>query len=354
MTTAFIVDDSAVVRKHLTEMKQATTRAKELVRQILTFSRKQKQERKPVRLHAVVNEALRLTRSSLPATIEMSIDIDEAAPEVLADTGQVHQVVMNLATNAAHAMRGGAGRLGVVLGTLLADEDYCRSRPSLRPGTYAVLTVSDTGHGMDEATCARIFEPFFTTKEPGEGTGLGLSVVRGIMEDHDGAILVRSRPGEGTTFELFFPQTTGEAPRSEEPATAVHTGKGESVLLVDDEPALCRAVGSMLRRWGYKVTAFSDPVEAMAQFSASPASYHIVLTDNMMPKMSGFDLIREVHALRPDVPAVLISGVNTNLSGEALRSFGVTRHVPKPVDPTSLSQAVRRALDARLVDRSGH
>lgn len=336
------------VRKHLTEMKQATTRAKDLVRQILTFSRKQKQERRPVRLHGVVSEALRLTRSSLPATIEIDLEIDERAPEVLADTGQVHQVVMNLATNAAHAMRGGKGRLTVRLSTEVVDEAFCRTRPSLRPGTFARLTVSDTGHGMDEATVSRIFEPFFTTKGPGEGTGLGLSVVRGIMEDHDGAILVASRPGEGTTFDLFFPQSAGETQRQEAPAAGAPPGGGESLLLVDDEPALCRAVGAMLRRWGYKVTALTDPTDAVAQFAAAPSGFDLVLADNMMPKMSGFDLIREIHGVRPGVPAILVSGVNTNLTAEALRSFGIMQHVPKPVDANNLAQAVRSALDARL------
>ncbi len=335
------------VRKHLTEMKQATTRAKDLVRQILTFSRKQKQERRPVRLHGVVSEALRLTRSSLPSTIEVRQEIDERAPEVLADTGQVHQVVMNLATNAAHAMRGMKGLLSVRLSTEEVDEAFCRTRPSLRPGTFARLTVSDTGHGMDEATVSRIFEPFFTTKGPGEGTGLGLSVVRGIMEDHDGAILVASRPGEGTTFDLFFPQSAGESQRKDGSTAETPPGSGESVLLVDDEPALCRAVGAMLKRWGYNVTALTDPTEAVAQFTAAPLGFDLVLADNMMPKMSGFDLIREIQGVRPGVPAILVSGVNTNLTPEALRSFGIMQHVPKPVDANHLARAVRTALATR-------
>jgi PAS domain S-box-containing protein len=345
------LDKPDEARKHLAEMKQATNRAKELVRQILSFSRNQVQERKPVRLHPVIAEALKLLRSSLPATIEMSQEIDEQAPEVLADTGQVHQVLMNLVTNAAQAMRGGAGRLTVHLGLRQVDEDFCSSHPTLRPGTYAQLTVADTGQGMDEQTQARIFEPFFTTKAPGEGTGLGLAVVRGIMEDHDGAIFVRSRVDAGTTFDLFFPQHLGAAASADKPRVSVPRGRGESVLLVDDEPALCRAVGAMLQRLGYDVTSATDPVDAVRRFSQSPASFDLVITDNTMPRMTGLDVIREVHALRPRLPALMMSGLSTTWTPERLHSLGVGELVAKPVDHAGLAQAVHRALGGEGASR---
>ena len=300
-----------------------------------------------MRLHVVANEALRLLRASLPATVEMNLAIGEDAPEVLADAGQVHQVLMNLATNAAHAMGGASGCMTVELRTRKVDEAYSRTHPPLLPGTYAQLTVADTGHGMDEATCARIFEPFFTTKAAGEGTGLGLAVVRGIMEEHDGAIFVRSRTGEGTIFELFFPECAGPQPGLEEPSSGIPMGHGESVLLVDDEPGLCRAVGAMLERMNYRVTSFTDPLKAIDQFSQSPRSFDVVLTDNTMPRMTGIDLIREVHGLRPDIPTLLVSGITSTLNPEKLPSFGIRELVPKPVDPACLAQAVRRALDGR-------
>jgi len=339
------MDKPDEARKHLAEMQQATNRAKELVRQILSFSRNQVQERKPVRLHPVIREALKLLRSSLPATIEMSQEIDEQAPEVLADTGQVHQVLMNLVTNAAQAMRGGTGRLTVRLGLREVDEGHRSSHPTLRPGTYALLTVSDTGLGMDEQTRARIFEPFFTTKAPGEGTGLGLAVVRGIMEDHDGAIHVRSRVGEGTTFDLFFPQHLGAVTSLDRPNAEVPQGRGESVLLVDDEPALSKAVGAMLQRLGYNVISMTDPAEAVRRFTRAPESFDIVVTDNTMPKMTGLDVVREIHAISPKVPALLMSGLSTTWMPDRLHSLGVRELVTKPVDRTGLAQAIRRALD---------
>jgi len=338
------LDKPEEARKHLAEMQQATNRAKELVRQILSFSRNQVQERKPVRLHPVVREALKLLRSSLPATIEMSQEIDEQAPEVLADTGQIHQVLMNLVTNAAQAMRGGTGRLSVSLGPCEISSENPSAHPTLRPGTYALLTVADTGQGMDEHTRARIFEPFFTTKAPGEGTGLGLAVVHGIMEDHDGAIHVRSRVGEGTTFDLFFPQYLGAVTNADRPNPEVPKGLGESVLLVDDEPALSKAVGSMLQRLGYNVTSMTDPVEAVRRFTQAPESFDIVVTDNTMPKMTGLDVIREVHSLRPKMAALLMSGLSTTWTPDRLHSLGVSELVTKPVDHTGLAQAIRRAL----------
>jgi len=338
------IDRPVELRQHLAEIGTASNRAKELVRQILTFSRQQQQERRAVQLHGVVREALQLLRASLPATIEIVPVIDEQAPQVLADTSQVHQIMMNLGTNAAHAMRGRPGRLMVTLGGWQADEAQARLHPGLRPGTYVRLAVADTGHGMDEHTRARVFEPFFTTKGPGEGTGLGLSVVHGIMEDHDGAIVLDSRPGEGTAFELYFPQYAGVAGVTLVPDASIPRGAGESVLLVDDEGPLCEAMRTTLQRLGYRVTACTDPVEAVARFRAGPQEFDLLVTDHTMPRMTGLDVIHEVHRVRPELPVLLVSGLSGTWTPDKLRGFSIRELVAKPIDFTGLAQAVHRAL----------
>ena len=336
------MDQPAEVRQRLAEIGLASNRAKELVRQILTFSRQQAHERLRQQLQMTVHEALGLVRASLPATIEIIQELSPDAPAVLADAGQIHQVVMNLCTNAAHAMREKPGCLAVRLGTRVLDEAACRDRHPLQPGLHAVLTVADTGHGMDPAVMARIFEPFFTTKGPGEGTGLGLPMVHGIMRDHDGAIFVRSQPGIGTTFELFFPAATEaatERPIFDEP---ILRGHGESVLVVDDEPAICAAVGAMLGKLGYRVETFCDPVEALARFRATPQAFDLLLTDRTMPRLTGPELIAAVRQVRPALPALLMSGLNDPADDAA----GGYDFVAKPLDLSLLSRVVRHALDA--------
>ena len=336
--------DPEAVRQRLAEIGQASNRAKELVRQILTFSRQQQHERTRQYLQTTVSEALSLVRASLPATIEIIQDLAPDAPAVLADAGQVHQIVMNLCTNAAHAMRDKPGCLAVRLGGRVLDQAACDNRPPLRPGLHAMLTIADTGHGMEPAVLARIFEPFFTTKGPGEGTGLGLPMVHGIMRDHEGAIFVESQRGIGTTFELFFPAAEPEAtiatPACDEP---ILRGRGESVLVIDDEPAICAAVGAMLGKLGYRVETFCDPQEGLARFQSAPHAFDLVLTDRTMPRLTGPELIAAARRLRPRVPALLMSGLNEPEDDAA----GGYDFVSKPLDIALLSQVVRRVLDAR-------
>jgi PAS domain S-box-containing protein len=336
------IHDSAAVTQRLGEIGQASSRAKELVRQILTFSRQQQHERLRQQLQMTVHEALSLVRASLPATIEIIQELSPEAPAVLADAGQVHQVVMNLCTNAAYAMRDKPGCLAVHLTARHLDEKACRDRPPLQPGLHAMLSVTDTGCGMEPAVLARIFEPFFTTKGPGEGTGLGLPMVHGIMRDHDGGIFVTSQPGVGTTFELFFPaapESAPEAPIFDEP---ILRGHGESILVIDDESAICAAVGAMLGKLGYRVETFCDAEEGLARFRAAPAAFDLVLTDRTMPRLTGPELLGVVQQLRPGLPALLMSGLNG--PGDATATgYGL---VPKPLDISLLSRVVRHALDA--------
>jgi len=336
------IHDSESVRQRLSEIGLASNRAKELVRQILTFSRQQQHERMRQKLQMTIHEALSLVRASLPATIEIIQELSPETPTVLADAGQVHQVVMNLCTNAAHAMRDKPGCLAVRLSARQLAAEECHDRPPLRPGRHAVLTVADTGHGMEPAVMARIFEPFFTTKGPGEGTGLGLPMVHGIMRDHEGGIFVRSQPGVGTTFELFFPAADEDevvVPISDEP---ILRGHGESVLVVDDEPAICAAVGAMLGRLGYRVETFCDAGEALARFRAAPAAFDLVLTDRTMPRLTGPGLIAAIQQVRPGVRALLMSGLNES-GDDSATGYDF---VAKPLDISLLSQAVRRVLEA--------
>ena len=339
------IDRPIELRQHLAEIGAASNRAKDLVRQILTFSRQQQPERRPVQLHPVVREALQLLRASLPSTLEIIQVIDEQTPVVLADTSQVHQIIMNLGTNAAHAMRDRSGQLKVTLNHQVVDEVLARHQRGLIPGSYVRLAIADSGHGMDESTLARIFEPFFTTKGPGEGTGLGLSVVHGIMENHDGAITVDSRPGEGTIFELYFPEYAGFTSAPAESDNRSPRGLGESVLLIDDEKPLCEAMRNTLQRLGYQVNACTDPIDALNRFRAAPRAFDLLVTDQTMPHMTGLEVIQEVHRIRNDLPVVLISGLSGTWTRDKLRGFKIGELVAKPLDFAGLAQAVRHTLD---------
>jgi CheY-like chemotaxis protein len=332
------------VRDDLEQVMRAARRAKELVGQILIFSRRAEEVRRPLQLHLVVHEALKLIRSSLPSSIEISHRIESRGDNVLADPAQMHQVIMNLCTNAAHAMRERGGVLRVELARESVDANAAAGVTGLNPGEYAVLTVRDQGEGMDSATIARVFEPFFTTKKPGEGTGLGLSVVHGIVHNHGGAIGITSQPGEGTTLRVYLPAAPGEAAPEPDDDSAGYTSAGEHVLVVDDEPEIARMLERMLVSSGFRVTAFTSAVEARDAFRAAPDTFAAVITDQTMPRMSGLELARDVHALRPGVPVVLTTGyANAARPGELTGDIaGVAL---KPFDAATLVRILRDAID---------
>ena len=332
------------VREDLEKVLQACERARNLVRQILSFSRQTKQERKPLDLSLVVREGLSLLRSTLPATLEIGGHIAADLRQVLADPTQIHQVLVNLCTNAAHAMRGQVGRLEVSLEPFEASEEFVGAHPDMRPGGYVRLSVSDTGYGMDEATLKRMFEPFFTTKVPGEGTGLGLSVVHGIVRDHDGAIYVHSQPAKGTTFELYFPASSAEPSPTEIANTTLVRGHQERVLLVDDEEALCLTFERVLRQLGYAPVTQINPREALALFCARPDRFDLVITDLTMPGMTGVDLAAAMLAVRPDLPVILASGFSGTYTREMVRELGLRDLIIKPMDRVQLSQVIQLAL----------
>lgn len=332
-------------RGYLSAVAEASARATDLVRQILAFSRHQKPKREPLELGPVVAETLKLLRATLPSTLAFDVDLPSSAA-VLADATQVHQVVMNLCTNASHAMRDRAGRLTVKLAMPDLGAGAASLDPNLKPGRYVRLEVGDTGTGMDEATLSRIFEPFFTTKPPGEGTGLGLSVVHGIMRNHDGAITVTSEPGLGTTFHLYFPVHEGRAAPAASPAAAAKRGQGEHVLLVDDEDLLTQMGEIMLTDLGYRATIASGPEAALEQIRCDP-SIALVMTDLTMPGMTGLDLARAIHELRPRLPIILISGYVSRLTPEQLREAEISTVLTKPQTFEALASALRQALDPR-------
>ena len=325
----------------------ASERARQLVQQILTFSRKRPAERQPVTLDGVLHEAATLLRASIPAGVEMKCEIAGPGATVLADSSQVHQAILNLAANAAHAMRGRPGAITLRLAPVEIGPELAREHPAMHEGPSMCITVSDTGHGIDAGTVPRIFDPFFTTKKPGEGTGLGLAVVHGIMQSHEGFVTVESRVGEGTTFRLYFPIVAEPPAAPAETFAPVSGGRGERVLLVDDEVAVLRVAEQMLHGLGYRVTACHEPEAALEIFRASAGSFEAVVTDLNMPKMTGLDFAIELRRIRPAQPIVLITGcLGDGDTEEKAARLGIGQIVMKPFTRAALSAAVRRVLDA--------
>jgi PAS domain S-box-containing protein len=345
--------DDADLNERLAEIAKAGSRAKELVAQILTFSRRQERTRAATSLGPVVLEALKLLRAAIPTTVEIEASVAADLPAVLADATQVHQVIMNLAANAAAAISGHGGRLKVALDAVELDEERTVGHPALRPGGWVRLTVEDDGCGMEPDVIERIFDPFFTTKGPGEGTGLGLSVVHGIVTAHEGAILVESRLAHGTTFRIFFPAISTAAPSPLPPRAAPPRGRGEHVLCVDDEPAIVELLRAQLEMLGYTVTAHTSPLAALADFLARPGAFDAVVTDLTMPALNGADLVERLLVERPDLPVVMATGHGRAMSEERARDLGIRRLLLKPFAMAALAEAVHDALPAEPGVRSG-
>jgi PAS domain S-box-containing protein len=342
------VTEDSKAKHSIDEVLRATHRAKDLVKQILTFSRKTEQERKPLQTTPIVKEAIKLLRASLPTTIEIRQEIELSGGNdlALADPTQIHQVLMNLATNAAHAMREKGGVLRVALSSVHFDSLDVGKPMDLSPGGYLNLTVEDTGPGMDRTIIDRIFDPYFTTKGPGEGTGLGLAVVAGIVKSHGGAITVNSEPGKGTAFHVYFPRLEGGETSEKEVLAPIPRGN-ERILLVDDEEALVNAMKRMLEHLGYKVTATSSSAEALSLFHQRAEHFDLMITDYTMPKMTGTDLAREIIQIRPDIPIILCTGFNERISEESIRETGISGLLMKPVSLRAVAELIRNVLKTR-------
>jgi CheY-like chemotaxis protein len=284
-----------------------------------------------------------LLRATLPAQIEIDAHYDEHVPDIAADITQIHQVVINLGTNAAHAMRNQGGVLSTRLDAITIDQSSSNVPNNLPPGRYARLTVSDTGTGMDATIQERIFEPFFTTKAPGQGTGLGLSVVHGIVRGHDGAIAVTSELGRGTTFCLYFPQTN-ELAATESPKPPQPCGDGQRVLYVDDEEALVFLTTRVLERMGYRVTGRTDAKQALNEFRADPMQFDAIVSDLSMPGLTGPELARAVLAIRPDMPIILTSGYIREEDMKVVRELKIRDLVLKPNTIDDMGVTLHRVL----------
>jgi PAS domain S-box-containing protein len=329
----------------LDRISSSSQRARDLVRQILTFSRKNESARMSQRLHPVVSEALRLIRTSLPATIELVSDLAEDAPSVLADSTQIHQVVLNLCTNASHAMPKG-GKIAVELKLCVVTEEQAAGHDDLTPGQWVRLSVADEGIGMDAATLDQIFEPFFTTKGTGVGTGLGLAVVHGIVKSHEGAIVVRSTVGAGSTFELYFPIAPNVTDDAGLSRNDVPFGNGERILVVDDDAVCGFAVEKMIESLGYRATRFTSSDEALAQFTLTPATYDLVVSDLAMPGMDGAELIGHLLNIRPSLPVIVITGYMETARQRLLEKTPVRVVLRKPVSREELARAIAVQLQA--------
>jgi PAS domain S-box-containing protein len=335
-------DNSASM--NIEEVLKAGERAKELVKQILTFSRQRETERRPVKIDLIIKEALKLLRSSIPSSITISNRIDSSTCTVFADPTQIHQVIMNLCTNAYHAMLPNGGNLTVSLEQLYLDTGFISRHPPLHEGTHVRLTVSDTGCGMDQETLKRIFDPFFTTKEKTKGTGLGLATVHGIVTDLGGAIFVTSTIGKGSSFELYLPIFGEENDELESFIEAPPQGKGEYILLVDDEEAILNFSKTMLEHLGYKVKGISSSIEALKIFRSAPDKLDLVLTDQTMPGMTGSALAIEILTIRPDMPIILMTGYSETITPEEVVAQGIKEYIEKPFTKNIIAAAIHRSL----------
>lgn len=343
------IDHREAVLDHLQAVTEAGRGATALVRQILSFSRQREQERKPIQLWPIIDEAMKLLRATIPSTIEFHVSLVRQAPTVLADPTQIHQLIMNLATNAAHAMRDRAGRLTVLLDVHELQPDEAGLEAGLQPGRFLRLQVSDTGHGMDPATLKRIFDPFFTTKGPGEGTGLGLAVVHGIVQSHDGVIRVTSEPEHGTRFVIYFPVHLSEA--IDPPSLPDHAprGRGQSILVVDDEAPIANMVKRIFDRLGYRVTAVTAPAEALERLRSDPHGYDLLVTDLTMPYMTGTELAQQALRIRSDLPVILTTGFVASLTADRVRALGIRQLLPKPLTVQALANAAHAVFEGGTV-----
>jgi two-component system, cell cycle sensor histidine kinase and response regulator CckA len=339
------VDDPANAKKSLNHVLKSTLRAKDLVKKILSFSRKAEYERNPMSVYPVVKETILLLKSFIPTNINVSSTMKAASDTVLASPIEIQQIIMNLSANAAHAMESGGSIMEVSLTDITFQPDSPDMPPDLKPGEYVQLAIRDDGIGMSPEVKERIFEPFFTTKGVGKGTGMGLSVVYGIVKGLYGDITVESKPGTGSTFRVFLPKiSTAIKP---EPAHGELPRGDERILFVDDESILAEWGQTVFERLGYKVHATIDSADALGTFSADPYRFDIVITDQAMPRMTGAQLSKKILEIRKDMPIILCTGHSDSLSPDEAKKLGIGAFLMKPLGRQELARAVREALDAK-------
>lgn len=324
----------------------AAIRARDLVQQILLFSRQSEQELKPLQPGVVIKETIQLLRSTIPATIEIKQDIPDGLGAILADPTQIHQIIMNLCTNAYHAMKEKGGVIGICLSEKkILNHEYFFSELKLDPGSYLFFEISDTGHGMDKATLNKVFDPYFTTKKTGEGTGLGLSVVHGIVKNCGGEIRIYSEPGQGTNVHIYFPKLKAGDQSLAAPQETILLAGTEQILLADDDPAILDMLRQSIENLGYQVTAVQGSLEAFDEFSRAPTKYDMVITDMNMPHMSGFELSKQIFKRAPNMPILLCTGYSELITKEKAEAIGIKAFIMKPVLREVLSRTIREVLD---------
>ncbi len=335
-----------MLNRYLDQVLSACDRAKNLVGQILTFSRVTELERRPVDISSITKETVKLLRATIPSTIEIRHRSSSDVHAVLADPTQIHQILINLCTNAAHAMRGQGGVLEIELQNVEITPEMTKARLGVNPGAYVMLTVSDTGVGIAPEFIHRIFDPFFTTKEKGEGTGLGLSVVYGIVKEFDGSITVEGEPGVGTTFKVWLPAITRLAEVSPESGEPMVGGR-ERILFVDDEAILMEIGCDILEELGYHVTGVTSSTEALELFRAQPDQFDLVMTDMTMPGMTGAELSQEILQIRADLPIILCTGLSEMINEEKAKAMGIREFAMKPLSLKNIAQLTRKALERK-------
>jgi signal transduction histidine kinase/ActR/RegA family two-component response regulator len=333
------------VYSNLEEILNAGFRARDVVRQLLSFARGTKLEKKPVNIGLIIQESLKLLRASIPTSIELRQNIPKDIDTILANPTQLNQILINLSTNAHHAMPYG-GILEISLENVDLDEESAAQYPDLNPGRYVNLNVSDTGQGISAKEMHRIFDPYFTTKDVGKGTGMGLSVVHGIVKSHEGTISVQSEYGKGTTVSIFFPVVEKQAVIETETVEELPTGN-ERILFVDDEESILNAGRVTLERLGYQVEVRPNPVEALELFRINPGQFDLVITDMTMPKMTGDHLVQEILKIRPDMPIFISTGFHEKIDEEKAKQIGIRQYIEKPLNRRILAKVVREVLDER-------
>ncbi len=339
------VSDRPKVYRGMEEVLKAAGRAKDLVTQILTFSRKTEHEKKPVMLSPIIKEVVKFMRASLPATIEIKQTISVASDLVLANPTQIHQVLMNLCTNAWHAMKNSGGVLSIALKEVIMDEDNLVHHKSLKPGHHLELSVRDTGGGISREHIDKIFDPYFTTKIKGEGTGLGLAVVHGIIREYGGEISVYSESGKGTVFKIYLPLIESKTKSGEDFKEAIMPGKGETILFIDDEMMMVDLNRELLEALGYKVIAETNPARAIEIFKEDSDAFDLIITDKTMPHLTGFDVAREIKSIRPDIPVILCSGFQEKEDVGKLKALGISRLMIKPISKGVMAKVIRDVLE---------
>jgi PAS domain S-box-containing protein len=331
------------ISNYLKVVQEAAHRGKELVTQIITFSRQKEQVKAPIEIVPILKEATKFLRSSIPKNIQIRERFDATHGTVLADPTQIYQVLMNLCSNAAFAMREKGGILDISLVSVEVDYGMTLRYRDLAPGPYLRLTVTDTGKGMGKEVMENIFDPFYTTKRPGEGSGMGLAVVHGIVKNHNGAVTVYSEVGKGSSFNVFLPLLEAE-PKTESPSSSpVLMGK-ERILLIDDEEIQIRSLQPVLERLGYQVTAMSDAVDSLEIFKRRPDAFDLVITDQTMPHMTGQELAQELLRIRPDLPIILCTGFSEVIHEAEARGLGIREFMMKPFSIKQMTESIRRAL----------